>query len=172
MYICVSFIVFFLVCKRWKFNPNRLKHGKEFTGTCKSRNSRTHQLQIWLDPRLKWCLQNSVFFLCISPLCCLHSWWLASHVWKMTVTSSWSSMPLCWNPVKKSEHLYSSISRKHSGVHSDWTKYVHVLIFDLITHAIRMKDFGWVWVIHPILELKMESTPLEEHELKVREIGV
>ena len=71
---------------------------------------------------------------------------------KDDVISSWSSISLCWNSVKDSEHLYPSISRKHSGVHSDWTMSVHELIFDLITtDAIKMQDFGRVRIIHPTI---------------------
>ena len=46
-----------------------------------------------------------------------------------------------------------------------------MLIFDWIIGTIRMQDFGQVWVIHPILELKVESTPLEAHGLKVGKLG-
>ena len=47
-----------------------------------------------------------------------------------------------------------------------------MLIFDWITDAIKMQDFGQVWVIHPILELKLESVSLEAHRLKVEEIRI
>lgn len=81
-------------------------------------------------------------------------------------------MLLCWKAVKSSEHLYPTISRNHSGVHSDCTRSVHVLTFELIPDAIRMQDFGHIWIIHLILELRVESTPLEAHGLKVGEIGI
>ena len=71
---------------------------------------------------------------------------------KNEVISSWSSILLCWNSVKDSEHLYPSISRKHSGVHSDWSMSVHELIFDLITtDVIKMQYFGWVRIIPPTI---------------------
>ena len=54
--------------------------------------------------------------------------------------------------MKDSEHLYPSISRKHSGVHSDWSMSVHELIFDLITtDVIKMQYFGRVRIIHPTI---------------------
>ena len=54
--------------------------------------------------------------------------------------------------MQNSEHLYPSISRKHSGVHSDWTVSIHELIFDLITtDVIKMQDFGQVRIIHPTI---------------------
>ena len=88
------------------------------------------------------------FSLYISQLCCLG----VVSILRGSLRTEHESCKLpCWNSVKNTECLYPSISRKHSEVHSDWTRSVHEFIFDLITGAIRMLDFGQVWIIYPII---------------------
>lgn len=110
----------------------------EFIGFCKSSNSWTYQLYIELDPEPKWCLQNSVFLykflsyvaLILSPIL------VAPFSCSKDNRHQFLELHASMLKVKKNnKDLYTTISRNHSGVHSDWTGSVHVLIFYLITDA-------------------------------------
>lgn len=115
----------------------------EFIGFCKSSNSWTYQLYRGLDPEPKWCIQNLVFLykflsyislilspFLVAPFSCLKDnchQFLELHASMLKV---------------KNKYLYATISINHSGVHSDRTESVHMLIFYLIINARLLPGLG------------------------------